>query len=249
MFDDRFEVFLADTEQAKEIHHNLRYKIYCLDKRFEDPAAFRNFQESDCYDETAVHFIVRSRESGQWLGAMRLLVGSLDSLPIMKLATIQPQLFRVSEGLSVAEASRLCVIPTHRNGRGSNGKRGPRDGGGVRTSESECVDMLHASWISLGLIRAARQYCLDLQIRYGFFFIADALARILKRVGMDIRTIGPACEHKGLRRPYIHDIKEGYAAMSVRSPLVDRMFQRVPAYKSFSEVNDVQDVARLVANG
>ena len=66
---------------------------------------------------------------------------------------------------------------------------------------------------------------------------------------MDIRTIGPASEHKGLRRPYIHDIKEGYGGMPLRSPLVNEMFQCLPAYRYFSEVNDVQDAARLVANG
>ena len=148
MFDNRFEVFLADTEESKETHHKLRYKVYCLEKRFEDPIVCRNFQESDSYDEHAVHFVVRSRNSGQWLGAMRLIVGPADFLPIMKLATIQPQAFRGLEGHRVAEASRLCVIPSRRIGRGGYGTRSARDSGGLTTADSECIDIFNASWIS-----------------------------------------------------------------------------------------------------
>jgi hypothetical protein len=81
---------------------------------------------------------------------------------------------------------------------------------------------------------------LDHDIRYCFFFITDSLARMLARVGMDIHAIGPANEHRGLRRPHIHDVRDGYAAMEYKSPIVYQMFQRGTAYRRFSQLTDTE---------
>ncbi len=36
MFDDHFEVFLADTRESKEIHYSIRYQVYCEEMGFEN---------------------------------------------------------------------------------------------------------------------------------------------------------------------------------------------------------------------
>lgn len=243
MFDDRFELFLADTALSKQTHFQLRYQIYCLEKGFEDTAAHRNFQEVDSYDPSAVHFIVRSRDSGQWLGAMRLALGIPAQLPISRFATIQPDAIDVLMDKRTAEASRLCMLPGRKLQRNDHMNRL------VRTHGKDSLDIFHASWISLGLIRAARQYCLNHDIRHCFFLGADSLARILRRVGMEICAIGPLTGHRGLRRPYLHDFHAGYAEMPRKSLLVDEMFGRLPAYRFYSELTDSDVVHPLVANG
>ncbi len=93
-----------------------------------------------------------------------------------------------------------------------------------------------ASWVAMGLIRAGRQYCLMHGVTYGFFLISDPLARILRRLGMDIEPVGSPCQHRGWRSPYIHNVKTGYEAMSVRSPDLYDSFCRADAYARYSDL-------------
>ena len=196
-------------------------------------------QECDAHDVHAAHFIIRSRDSAMWLGAMRLIIGPPAVLPITSLATIEAQAIDHLTNKITAEASRLCVLPVQLNRQRSQlGSSISSDGSADPSKRSS--DVFHASWISLTLIRAARRYCLDHDIRYCFFFITDSLARMLTGVGMEIHAIGPPNDHRGLRRPHIHDVRDGYTAMEHKSPLVYQMFQRGPAYRRFSQMTDTE---------
>ena len=144
MFDHPFEVFLADTSQSKKIHYQLRYKIYCLEKRYEDPEAYPDFQECDAYDAHAAHFIIRSRDSAMWLGAMRLIIGAPATLPITTLATIESHAIDRMTNKITAEASRLCVLPAGLNGQPSHlDRRTNGVGSADRSSPSSAI--FHAS--------------------------------------------------------------------------------------------------------
>ena len=71
MFDQHFQVILADTERTKEIYYSLRYRVYCLERQFENPNAYPDKKECDRYDSGSAQFLVRSIESGEWLAGMR----------------------------------------------------------------------------------------------------------------------------------------------------------------------------------
>jgi N-acyl amino acid synthase of PEP-CTERM/exosortase system len=105
------------------------------------------------------------------------------------------------------------------------------------------------SWISLGLIRAARQYCLQNDITFCFFLISDPLARILRRLGMEIELVGSPCQHRGWRSPYIHNVKTGYRAMSVRAPELYNSFCQPDAFTRYSDVLEDLEHTRLAAIG
>src|SRR5258706_7036771 len=220
MFDDQFETIVADTERSKAIHYNLRYQVYCLARRFESPAAFTNQQESDIYDQNSVHFIVRHRNSGQWVGAMRLVLAVPEKLPLTRVSTIDADSIRGPKGAVVAEASRLCVLPSN-----------------IGSEERLNV---HPSVITLGLIRAAREYGLTHNIRFSYLLITAQLMRILERVGIAIKPVGPIIRHRGLRRPYLHDFKNGYKAMGDKSPLIYEMFLVAPSYEYYSDVRTLR---------
>ena len=213
MFDDRFEALVADTEISKAIHFNIRYQVYCLKRRFESPATFPDQQETDIYDKNSVHFIVRLKGTGQWIGAMRLVLAVPGKLPLTRVSTIDKESIGGDTGRIVAEASRLCLL---------------------QSETTERRDILHPSIITLGLIRAARKYSLAHNIQFSYFLITAQLARILRRVGMEINSVGPIIHHRGPRRPYLHDFKNGYRAMRDKSPLVHEMFQASVAYKYYS---------------
>ena len=106
---------------------------------------------------------------------------------------------------------------------------------------------LQTSYISLGLIRAARQYCLQNDITYCFFLISDPLARMLRRLGMEIQVVGSPCQHRGWRSPYIHNVRTGYQAMSVRSPELYKTFCHANAYAFYSELEEKADHTEFAA--
>ena len=216
MFDDQFETIVADTDRSKAIHYNLRYQVYCLERHFENSAAFPDQQESDIYDKHSVHLIVRHRTSGHWVGAMRLVLAVPEKLPLTRVSTIDADSIRGPKDAIVAEASRLCVLPSN-----------------IGSEERLNV---HPSVITLGLIRAAREYSLTHNIRFSYLLITAQLARIRERVGIEIKPVGPITDHRGQRRPYLHDFKNGYKAMRDKSPLIYEMFLAKPAYQYFSRM-------------
>ena len=248
MLENEYDFYLADTDAGKSIHYSLRYQVYCLRERYEDPTRHPEFLERDEYDDASAHFIARCRNTGEWLGAMRLIVGTARNLPVTKFSQINSESICPGHRKHFAEASRLCtLLPTssHSNfalNQPKNPTRRP-------TPRPPVAKPLQASWISLGLIRAARQYCLKHDITFCFFLISDPLARMLRRLGMDIEPVGSPCQHRGWRSPYIHNVKTGYQAMSVRSPDLYNSFCRADAYAHYSKLVVDHQPARIAALG
>ena len=247
MLEHEYDFYLADTDAGKSIHFGLRYQVYCLRERYEDPSRHANFLEEDEYDKSSVHFIARSRSTGEWLGAMRLILGPMHTLPVTKFSQVHSERFSPTNRQIFAEASRLCILLSA-NTRGNLVLNQPNQ---MRHLTSRCsiTKPLQSSWISLGLIRAARQYCLKHDITFCFFLISDPLARILRRLGMDIESVGSPCQHRGWRSPYIHNVKTGYRAMSVRSPDLYRSFCQTDAFARYSELIEGFDHTPLAAIG
>jgi N-acyl amino acid synthase of PEP-CTERM/exosortase system len=249
MLEQEYDFYLADTDAGKSIHYNLRYRVYCLREKFEDPSCYPNSLEQDEYDDASAHFIVRSRVTGEWLGAMRLIVAPMQNLPISRLSSVDAENFAGVNRKKVAEASRLCtLLPTAPRGNFSaNATKSC-----LTAPARSCYhnrEALQTSWLALGLIRAARQYCLKHEIVHCFFLISDPLARMLRRLGMEIEPVGSPCQHRGWRRPYIHNVKTGYQAMTTRSPELYKSFCRPTAYGRFSELEDRSEALPLAACG
>jgi N-acyl amino acid synthase of PEP-CTERM/exosortase system len=249
MIEQGYDFYLADTDAGKSIHFGLRYQVYCLRERYEDPNRHQNFLEQDEYDDSSVHFIARCRNSGEWLGAMRLIVGPAEHLPVARFSSVSPEMEFAREWQTVAEASRLCTLlpaVSRADFAQSAFKGSARQPQHLR--RSSCAQQsLQTSWISLGLIRAARQYCLRHDITFCFFLISDPLARILRRLGMDIESVGSPCQHRGWRSPYIHNVKTGYEVMSQRSPELYKSFCAHTAYTLYSKMVEHHSAARMAA--
>jgi N-acyl amino acid synthase of PEP-CTERM/exosortase system len=248
MLEQGYDFYLADTDAGKSIHYSLRYQVYCLREKFEDPARYPKFLEKDEYDEASAHFIVRSRATGEWLGAMRLIVAPVPKLPVSRFTSFDPANLAGVRSTRVAEASRLCtLLPTRPRADFATTASQTQ-----KTSAGSCHhnrEALQASWITVGLIRAVRQYSLANEIIYCFFLISDPLARILRRLGMEFDPVGSPCLHRGWRRPYMHNFKTGYQAMRARSPQLYKEFCRPAAYARFSELFDSPEALPLAACG
>jgi N-acyl amino acid synthase of PEP-CTERM/exosortase system len=248
MLEQEYDFYLADTDAGKNIHYRLRYQVYCLREKFEDPAYYPKSLEQDEYDNDSAHFIVRSRASGEWLGAMRLIVAPVRKLPVTRFSSFDPADLAGVSSTRVAEASRLCtLLPTSpRTDFATSASQTQKAPAGSCHRNSEA---LQTSWITVGLIRAVRQYSLANEILYCFFLISDPLARMLRRLGMEIEPVGAPCLHRGWRRPYMHNFKTGYQAMCARSPELYKDFCRPTAYAHFSELEDSPAALPLAACG
>jgi N-acyl amino acid synthase of PEP-CTERM/exosortase system len=250
MFDQYFEVFLADNREGKDINYRLRYQVYCLETGYEDPARYPDKREIDAFDEHAVHFIARSRSTGEWIAALRLVIRPFDSLPMNAFASVDFNFLskEITEDIRsgrtslCTEVSRLCVVSSFR-------RRAPErntpyqlsynpDRDTPPSNTSDPAERRKAPWLMLGLINAARDYSETHHIRYWFFLVAEALARIMEGLGFGLTTVGPVCEHRGKRRPYFRDLNTRYENIAEKLPIVYQMFSRPSGYRLYSELRD-----------
>jgi N-acyl amino acid synthase of PEP-CTERM/exosortase system len=235
MFDKHFEAFLADTPEARDLHFWLRYQVYCTETKWEDASRFPDQRETDEYDDSSIAFLVRRKKKLDWTATMRLVVGSIDEIPVSRHAPVDLDRMPSAARERIGEFSRLCLIGKYRRSTRSSDEAVPivRD---LDDSFLQSASRLSESWILLGLIRAAYAYSRIRGIDYWIFLIADSLARIIRRSGFDIDPIGEAVEHRGLRRPYLFSVVHGAEHMSARSPQAYAMFHRQPAYHFFSDL-------------
>ncbi len=228
MFDNYFEVVLADTPESKKLHYHLRYQVYCLEEGFENPASYPNRLESDRFDDCSAHFLVRSRHSQEWVGAMRLVFGSANELPLSQYSQLHER-YRLRENVIYSEVSRVCVIGKYRRGKKRFPSLGHAQANGkiVQTQRQRRQE----SEIMFGLIRAARVYSMRKGVDDWFFFVSNALARVLRMANLRIEAAGSEANLNGMRRPYYCDLKT--LLYDVDGPLAE-MFNRAPAYAPYS---------------
>lgn len=225
MFDDRYEVFLADTLQSVNLHYHLRYKVYHEETGWERGSIVKRKKlERDRYDAYSKHFLVRDRLTHEWVGGVRLVVAPFHMLPLARVC-------RLDEGSGIdfdrercAEVSRLFVLPDYRCGRRKDTENGPGKG----------RDPGFYHEVMLGLIRAARAYGLSNGLESWYFLVEAALARTIQRLGIDLHRCGPAVEHHGLRRPYYGEVSSCFERIFSTQSEVCRMFSHPDSYQLYS---------------
>ncbi|MBK1672847.1 GNAT family N-acyltransferase [Ectothiorhodospira shaposhnikovii] len=138
MFGARYEVIVADTPGTLQIHHEIRYLVYCLEKGFEDSRAFSDGQESDHWDSNATAFIVRERETGQWLGAMRLVHSVQGELPVHRITRVSAGDASPVTGGAV-ELSRICITQDYVRRRRTGSMTSDAPGWGIQGGDGTGV--------------------------------------------------------------------------------------------------------------
>ncbi len=233
MFNKYFEVILADTEESKKVHYSIRYQVYCEEMGFENKDDFPNQMEYDDYDDNdkSVHFIVRDKRSGHWLGAMRLIYKHDSLLPIEQSCKLKEQI-GFSKFSGAVELSRLCLIKEARRGiKDIDPPLGIDANSNLKTDSDKIKSLPHRNklnrMIIWGLIHAASEYCNINNIPHWYFMTSAALARVLRRGGLNLIAIGDSCMHKGERFPFKMNAIETYQS---------KIWQGYQAsYQTFSE--------------
>ncbi len=207
-FDSNFEVFLADTLESQEIHFNVRYKVYCEEMGFEDKELFPNQMEFDEYDNNSVHFLVRHKWTGHWIGAMRLILSDGGSAFPMEQWCVLDEELTPSRYAQSIELSRLCVLKETRRFSAKNLISNATEREEINNDEKSNIRLLNQHknlglTIMWGLLRAASKYCAENKIDYLFLFVTSALAFSIRKQGFVLEQLGEPTEHKGKRVPFL----------------------------------------------
>jgi N-acyl amino acid synthase of PEP-CTERM/exosortase system len=216
MFDRRYKAFLADTEQSKKIHHQLRHQVYCLEKGFEEASQFKGGMEIDDFDQQAVHFIVQDQQTSEWVATLRIVLPEAQKLPITELFKSDLSFDMAANCHGVAEISRLSILSAHRHSK-------------TFVSDHSYPEIL------FGLIRAAKEYCEIKGIDQWLFLCRRSLKKIAARGGMEMKEIGKPINHRGARYPYLVDLEKSFSGVEGVSPVAYSLLNREQTFLRYSE--------------
>lgn len=214
MTNNSYEVILADTEESKNIHYNLRYQIFCMEKGFEEAGKFQDEMEKDVYDDNAIHFLVKS--NNRWIGTFRLVIDQFGSLPFQKVSA--PDSLKLIQGdLQAAEFSRLGILRPFQK---------------LRNGQPPKESFENESDVMLKMLHAARDYCRANGIGHIICFCRRSISRVLKQFGLQAHSIGTVISYRGPRIPFVFNLADIQAFDSiVNSRLTARR-----AYSVYSEI-------------
>lgn len=123
-FSKYFEILPAISDNEKAAAFRIRHSVYCEDLEWETTRA--DGMETDAYDAHALHCLIRSRASGDFIGCVRLILTAPDDphAPLPFERTCGPALHRTLVDPAkmprdkIAEVSRLAIVGQYRRRRG-----------------------------------------------------------------------------------------------------------------------------------
>lgn len=233
LFDEQFEVVLADDAYSRSLHYQIRYQVYCLEEGFENQASFSNKEEKDQWDEHSVHFLVRSRQTDDWVAAMRMVIPETGGLPVEQVCDIDPIVMPSFPEKKIAEISRMCVVDSHRRKQFVGGA----DRLQVVPDNKVAEGRVHKSIIMKGLLRAAAIYSQNHDIPFWYFLTTPALARVINRLNVQLIKVGSAYEHRGIRYPFLANLRQVVEQAKNGCPdMAATLNSRAAAYVRFSDL-------------
>lgn len=205
-FHKSFEIVIADTsELLREVFH-IRYQALCVEKCLPgfDMSQYPDQLEKDQYDHHSSHALLRHRETGKYIGTVRLIrcdpLHSGKPFPVELHTLIDPALCNIKE-LSrqhMVEISRLIVLSSF------NRRKSERRNLETRNIDNETSgrDRRCLPNLTLLLVAAAVRMSDQGDVRHWLSVMEPALNRLLGYYGSDLTPIGPKVNYLGVRRPY-----------------------------------------------
>lgn len=208
-FQRYFSIVPALTPELREQAFRIRHSVYCEDLKYEPARVDR--REVDQYDAHALHCLVRSVKSGEYVGCTRLILcppwAPTEPLPFER--TCANALDRsIADPQSmprhrIAEVSRLAVVSSFRLRRGEQSSPMPLD-------DHSFGDPLQPRfpYIPVALYLATTELAALNGIDTMFVLTEPRLARHFARLGVNVQQVGAPVEHRGTRVPSMLNVQE-----------------------------------------
>lgn len=213
-----FSMLRADSPDLVEEVHRLRYQVYCLENKFENPADFPDGLERDGFDRRSKHALLLHRPTNAFAGTIRVILPEPggDRLPALQLLTDHGvEYAALIDEPRTAELSRFAVSKTFR--RRATDSRYP-DVEANDTPERPGAQARIIPLMTLGLMTAALQIGIEHGMTHACAVVEPPLLRLLARNGMVLHAIGPLVSHHGLRQPCYFAVAELLKTLRERRP-------------------------------
>lgn len=213
-----FTTIFHPTDNRMRDIYGLRYKVYCEERRFENPSDFPDGIETDGYDENAVHFA--TFRNNKIIGTARIILNTGGGFPLEKHAWIDADIFNQINRDNIGEISRLAFSKDYR-------KHLPHRLTPDYHNLSAPLEKMHSAetryFESMTMIRLYRSIfieCRRKNLTHLIAIMADGLCRLLNKNGIIFTPIGPPVHYHGVRKPCIcniertmHLLKKNYPAI------------------------------------
>lgn len=208
-----FTAVLADTPHLIRAAQSLRYQVYCLERRFEEPDPQSGGLEHDDYDPRSVPGLLYFRHDPEPIGTARLIlpVEHGKSLPVHHLLTTNG--VRTSQHFpnqTTAEVSRFSISKEFRR-RASDAMSAV----GLRPSQ---IADLYTAMPCLGLVQTMLRASMSRGITHWTAIMEPKLLRMLATLGIQFHSIGPLVSHHGLRQPSFCSLAEMLQVLAREKP-------------------------------
>ena len=194
-----FESKVANTPALLEIAHALRYQVYCLERKFENPEQHRDGLESDLFDDRAIHGVLFHRPTNRAIGTVRMIMPrgyEVDSLPIM--ALLRESHIDLANHVRISRAveiSRFAISKDYRRRQSDE----PTDSQGIVLNRREAIRQGNLACLSL--IQFLVRQSVENGVLYWTAVMEPKLLRMLASMGIRFTSIGSLVMHHGLRQP------------------------------------------------
>ncbi len=202
-FRQYFEIVPAYSEALKDEVFRIRHQVYCEELAFEPQRPDR--RETDDYDAQSLHLLIRSIQTGGFIGCTRLVrmrpSDPYHPLPFEKACakTIDRSIIDPAQlpRDSIAEVSRLAVVAQFRR-RKEDKKNSPIS---ITDSDFGTPEQPRFPYIPIGLYLGTVELARLNGIKTLFVLTEERLASHFRKLGVNIQAIGGPVEHRGQRIP------------------------------------------------
>ena len=226
-FNELFSCVPATTDELRDCCFRIRHDIYCTELGYE-PTRPKGL-ETDAFDARSVHCLLRAKQSGQFIGCIRLILADPADpaalFPFEK--TCSTTLYRTIVDPArlprprVAEVSRLAVVRAYRRRKGEE-----QDPGSIHSGDFGTPDLPRFPYIPvglyLGMLVQARRHGVDTL----FMLTQPRLVRHLSLLGVRSKRVGGPVEHRGRRVPSMLSVP---GIVNGFGPLVRPLYEAIEA--------------------
>jgi N-acyl amino acid synthase of PEP-CTERM/exosortase system len=212
----QLEVVPAATPELRHLSYRLRYDIYCVEHSFLNAADYPDRLETDEFDVHSLHALLLHTPSNRFIGTVRLIMPKSGARkPAMPFASLcRDPRYRAGDALpaaSTAEISRFAISKSFRAAIDNQGHEG------ASTAPDRAARRLMPH-LSLGLILAITQMALANGVTHVCAVMEPALLRLLHRLGIEFKALGPAVDYHGMRQPCYARVLELLEQLRVANP-------------------------------
>ncbi|CAG1020648.1 hypothetical protein DOJK_00491 [Patescibacteria group bacterium] len=201
-FDYYFEMILADSEELKQEVYKLRHQVYCQEKHFITPRA--DGLEYDQYDERASHYLIKYRQTEEYMATTRLILPDKTRpdilFPIEEYCQIDNDaLLKTINRQHLAELSRFCISKDFRRRENERDQL-------ITNVVNENRKEYNSPNLTLALLACAMRISVTHDIHYWYALMEPSLKRIFATLGVNFIQLGAITEsphYHGERAPYV----------------------------------------------